>query len=203
MSIDQEQLPEILQQLKTRNSFLLPDSYFDSLPEHFLNSYEFRIAESLGFSKLNNFIIPTSYFENNVDSTLHLIHFEKSVKDLDYRVPSRYFEQLSDKVFSRINRDKKKGGIRSTLFRSRMWISVAALFVIVMWISLFRLMNSSLSYNLDLSSIDDDTLIEFVADSDDSFNSISEIIDSQEIDKLNFEYQSLDGVSDDEILNNL
>lgn len=197
----EKEYSELLDRFKGVNPFKVPSLYFDQNTEQFLNQLDSRLAEDIGFTKKNDFRLPKEYFENTVDSTLHLIQLEKSLRELDYKVPDHYFENLGNRVVSKIQNDNSGGTVRKFNFRLRQIASIAAMVIVVAGIFFIR-NNKPETSTFNLSQIDDETLIEFIATQDIDLKNISEVLDEQQINEMNFQNESIEDSELNELIEN-
>ncbi len=202
MNQESEYLPEILISLKEIHPFRVPNSYFDSKPESFINNLDNSLLKDLGITQKNIFTIPKNYFENSIESTLHMIQLEKSLRDRDYRVPKDYFETLNERVLERIQNEPKPI-VRRLHQQTRMWIGIAAMFIVVSGLFLFRNFMKPSTPEFNLSQIDDETLFDYLASNDYDLNNITDIIDDQEISNLNTQEENIDESELNEYIDNL
>lgn len=202
MNQESEYLPEILTRLKGNNPFRVPDSYFNSKADSFIYNLDYSLIQDLGFSSKNNFKIPEDYFENSIESTLQIIQLEISLRDLDYRVPKYYFETLNKRVLERIH-NEPKSVVRKLHRQVRTWIGIAAMFVVVSGVFLYRNFMNPSTTEFNLSQIDDDTLYDYLASNDYELNNITDIIEDQEISNLNTQEVNLDESELDEYIDKL
>ncbi|NOT36371.1 MAG: hypothetical protein HOP11_03220 [Saprospiraceae bacterium] len=187
MNQEQEYLPEILSTLKGKNPFRCPAGYFDNKPDYISNQLDFLVVRQLGFSTKNVFKTPKDYFENTSEATLQLIQLERSLRDLDYKVPNQYFENLGNRVITQIKNQDSESKVIKVQFRYRRLIAVAAMVLFIVGFYFLRNINSSVSNDFNLSQIDDETLIEFVASQDLDLQNFSEIMDEQSITEINIQ----------------
>ncbi|MEP7196049.1 MAG: hypothetical protein ABI851_05975 [Saprospiraceae bacterium] len=193
-------LPECLNNLNKRQAFTCPEHYFEENISRTVKDIDQIVFKEFGFTKKNPFHTPINYFNSNIDKTISLVHLNNKNSSDSFDLPANYFIGLSEKVIQKIRQEEIKAPIRKIYFTRTRIVSIAAMFLVMLSLFLYRIENRSQSKDFNLSDIDDDTLIEYIASNEFDLNSVSDLLDEQNIPEISISNDDLDDNSVNELL---
>ena len=141
------------------NPFLVPDGYFEELPE----GIQARITlEEAGISKETGFTIPSGYFESlheKVEASIALQELKEEMSNEGFVVPLGYFDDLNDRIQQRT---QAQAPVRTVRFVPK-WINYAAAAVVTIAATFGVLMfSNSNSFESRLSEVPDQEIVNYL-----------------------------------------
>lgn len=201
LSDHNEEIPETLRSMLDKNPFQVAENYFTQLQDKTWAKIEKLPLDELGLLPMNHFQLPENYFEDSQELFISSLNAELNKKESGFNIPSGYFDQLQDTVVQKITRTNEKGILTNWYRQHYKWISIAASIILLWSVFVLRTSTSNTFQTLNITEIDDETLINFIALQEADIHDLSDEIDESSFPEINLINDDLDEESVNELIN--